>query len=544
MVLLIASLNVANMQRARGTARRKEFAVRLALGGGRRRILQQLLTEGLLLSFLGGAAALCLAYWGSSLLIASMRTLIPLDVVYYAGPDFRVLGAMLGFYVLSTVISGLGLGWKLSRPDVIEDLKEHATEGTGPTRRWLLSRRNLLVIAQLALSLALLTTAGLFIRGAIKAANVDPRFSLDNGIIVELDPSLAGFNESRTREAYRLLLERLRTLPGIEAASVAATVPFGMVSTGRRVQKSGEEGEPADPSADGKSVTARLNSVGAAYFEALGLRLLRGRTFNHAEAQTGSGPRVAVIDDRMVKKLWRGENALGKRIQFGGEKPGEQPKVLEVVGIVPDIQENLLGSDPQPHVFVPFGQEYQPNMHIHLKIAAHGRGAENALLNAVRHEIRAFDDRLPVLRLKTLRSHLDDSIDMWIIRTGAWLFTIFGAVALVLAIVGVYGVRSYTVARRIREIGIRMALGATTADALRLVLRDGLMLTLTGLGIGFLLALAAGRFLASMLYEVSGTDTIVFASAPLLLAAISMMACYLRARRAARVKPMVALRYE
>jgi len=542
-VLLIACLNLANMLLARGTARRKEFAVRLAIGGGRWRILRQLLTEGLLLSFMGGTVGLCLAFWGSSLLIASMRALLPFDMVYHSGPDVRILGAMLGFCVLSTLMSGLGPAWKLSRPAVVNDLKEHAGEDAGAGRR-LFSRRNYLVIAQLALSLVLLSAAGLFVRGALKAANVDPGFSMDNGIIVELDASLAGLTETRGRELYRMLLERLGSMPGVEAASLAATVPFGMVSLGRSVQKAGESTNPADPNTAGRSVGACFNSVGADYFKALGLRLLRGRIFTAGEAGPGSGPRVAIIDERMAKKLWPGEDPMGKRIQFGGGKPGVQPEVIEVIGVAPNIRENLIGSDPAPHVFVPFGQGYQSNMNIHLRTSVRGKEAENALLHAVRREIRNVDERLPVLGLKTLRGHLEGSAEMWVIRTGAWLFTILGSVALFLAIVGVYGVRAYTVARRTREIGIRMALGATAREVLRLVLREGLALTLAGVGLGLLLALAAGRLLGSMLYEVSGTDPLVLSMASVVLALISIAACYLPARRAALVNPTVALRYE
>ncbi len=542
-VLLIASLNLANMLLARGTARRKEFAIRLALGGRRWRILRQLLTEGLLLSFMGGAVGLCLAFWGSYLLVASMRGLLPLDLVYHSGPDVRVFGAMLGFCIFSTLVSGLGPAWKLSRPDVIVDLKEHAGEDAGAKRR-LLSRRNSLVIAQLALSLVLLCAAGLFVRGALRATNVDPGFSLDHGIVVELDPGLAGLDETRGRELYRLLLERLGGIPGVETASLAATVPFGMLSLGRSVQKGGESSDPADPDAAGKSVGARFNSVGTDYFKALGLRLLRGRTFSAGEAGPGTGPRVAVIDENLARKLWPGEDPLGKRIQFGGGKPGEKPEVIEVVGIAPDIRENLIGSEPSLHVFVPFGQAYQSNMNIHLRTSVRGPEAENALLHTVRREIRSIDERLPVLGLKTMRGHLEGSIEMWTVRTGAWLFTILGSVALFLAIVGVYGVRAYTVARRTREIGIRMALGATAREVLRLVLREGLALTLTGVLLGLPLTIAAGKLLGSMLYEVSGTDPLVLSTASAVLALISMAACYLPARRAALVEPTTALHYE
>lgn len=543
-VLLIACLNLANMLLARGAARRREFAVRLALGGGRLCILRQLLTEGLMMSFFGGAVGLCLAYWGSSLLVATMRKLIPLDVIYNSGPDVRVLGAMLGFCVLSTLISGLGPACQLSRPNVVADLKEHAGEDAGVARSRLVSRRNLLVVGQLALSLALLIAAGLFVRGALKAANVDPGFSMDNGIVVELDPSLAGFGEARGRELYRSVLERLGALPGVEAASIAATVPFGMLSLGREVRMAGDNADQADSAAAAKRANARFNIVGADYFKSLGLRLQRGRTFNAGEAETGTALCVAIVDERLAKRLWPNEDALGKRIQFGGLNNGQQPKAIEIVGIAPNITEKLIGSSEEAHVFVPFGQEYQGDMNVHLKIAARGKEAENSLLQAVRREIRDVDERLPVLGLKTMRGHLDSSFEMWVVRTGAWLFTVFGAVALLLAIVGVYGVRSYTVARRTREIGIRMALGATTGDAMRLVLREGLVLTAAGVGAGMLLALLEGRVLGSMLYEVSGTDPLILTMAPLLLAAISLAACYLPARRAAHVNPIVALRYE
>jgi predicted lysophospholipase L1 biosynthesis ABC-type transport system permease subunit len=251
-----------------------------------------------------------------------------------------------------------------------------------------------------------------------------------------------------------------------------------------------------------------------------------------------------VIDENLARKLWPGQDPLGKRIQFGGGKPGAKPEVIEVVGVAPDIRESLVGSELSPHVFVPFGQAYQSNMNIHLRTLVRGPEAENALRHTVRREIRSFDERLPVLGLETLRGHLEGSIEMWTVRTGAWLFTILGSVALFLAIVGVCGVRAYTVARRTREIGIRMALGATALEVLRLVLREGIALTLTGVLLGLPLALAAGKLLGSILYEVSGTDLLVLSTSSTVLALISVAACYLPARRAALVEPTTALRYE
>jgi predicted permease len=541
-VLLIACLNLANMLMARGTARRKEIAIRLALGGERRQIVRQLITEGLVLSFLGGMAGIIVSYWSTRLLVTSMSSLLPLTLVFRAGPDLRVLAATFGFCLLSTLMFGLGPAWKLSKPDVVGALKENAGEDAiGRRRLAFFSRRNLLVMGQISLSLALLTTAGLFIRSALRAAQVDPGFRLEHGLLVEVDPSLAGYKEARGREVYRALLERLSGIPGVESVSMGATVPFGMVSLGRDVQRGGEAPDTAHGA---KSVGARYNSIGKDYFRTLGIHLLRGRDFSTGEAETGSAPPAAIVDDVLAKKLWPGEDALGKQIQVKEDDPAKKPTMMEVVGIVSAIRENFFESTPSPHIYLPFGQSYQSNTNIHLRISTRGREGEAALMQTVRRTIHAVDDRLPVLTLKTLQGHLDASIELWIMRTGAQMFSIFGVVALLLAVVGLYGVKAYMVARRTRKIGIRMALGATARGTLRMILREGIVLTLAGVLVGLAIALGVGRLLSSMLYEVSGTDPLIFITAPMILSAVSILACYFPARKAARVDPMVALRYE
>ncbi len=545
-VLLIACLNLANMLMARGSARRKEFAIRLALGGGRWRILRQLLSEGLILSILGGAGGLVLAFWGTSLLVNSMGGMIPLDIVYHSGPDLRVLAALMGFCVLSTLLSGIGPGLKASRPNVVSDIKEHAgDDAAGKGQRWF-SRRNILVVAQMSLSLALLTAAGLFIRSAMRATEANPGFSMDGELILETDPSLAGYPEARGREIYRGLLERLRAVPGVESVGAAATVPFGMISLGKDVRNAGDElrKNPGDPRSGGKSQGAQYNIVEADYFRTVGLNLLRGRTFTRSEGELNSGDRVAIVDEILAAKMWPNEDPLGKRIVFEGDDPANAQGVMEVVGVVPPVRERLFEESLLAHVYVPFGQRYQSNMNIHLRVSARGKEAEAALMQTIRRETRLFDERLPVLALKTLRGHMEANIELWIARTGARMFTIFGLVALFLAVVGVYGVKSYTVARRTREIGIRMSLGATTGNTLWMVLSEGLALTGAGVGIGLLLALGVGRVLSSMLYRVSSTDPVILIVGPLILTAVSLFACYIPARRAARVDPMVALRYE
>src|SRR5438876_10988717 len=355
-VLLVACLNLANMLLARGTARRKEIALRLALGGSRWRVVRQLLTEGLLLALLGGVGGLMLGIWCSGLLARSLSSLMPLDVVWNGGPSLPVLAMTFGFCLLGTVCFALGPAMKLSRSSVIEDLKEHASEDV-VRRRWRFLPRNPLVVAQIAFSLALLTAAALFIRGANKAATVETGLKPGASFILEVDASLAGYEPKRAEQLYRNLNERLAALPGVERASISATVPFGMISLSKNVQRAGvHPGPDAKPSnaAEGLAFKAAWNSVGADYFSTVGLPVLRGRTFTEAEA-TQAGPRVAIIDEPLAKKLWPDGDALGQRVQYTGEstpsgqrgggaaggtsaelsKEEKQDETIEIVGIVP-----------------------------------------------------------------------------------------------------------------------------------------------------------------------------------------------------------------
>jgi predicted permease len=541
-VLVIACLNVANMMLARGAARRKEIAIRLALGGARIQILRQLSTEALLLALAGGAAGLIIAHWSTAALVQSLAGLAPIDFVYSAGPDVRVLAATMGFCLFSTLLFGLAPALSLSKPNVASNLKDGEYEdiATGKRRR-LFSRRNVLVMSQVSLSLVLLTSAGLFIRSAQRAANVEPGFRLDHGVIVELDPGLAGYDEAHGRQVFTTLVERLKSIPGVEAVSAAGTVPFGMITLSRDIQRASDA--PPDPSNKAKLESARFNIVGQDYFKTLGIPLLRGRSFVTAETAGGNKSAVAILDKAAAAKLWPHEEAVGKHIRMIlGD--GTKTQDAEIVGVVGTVQDNIFGGESQPHLYVPFGQEYQSDMNIHLKVAAQGKDAETRLLDTIRREIRSVDAHVPVLALKTLRQHLEGSFDLWIVRTGARMFTIFGAVALLMAMVGLYGVRAYTVARRTREIGIRMALGADGAATLRMILREGLIVTSIGAGLGLALSIVAGKLLSSFLYKVSGADPVVFLAAAILLSAISLLACYLPARNAARVEPMVALRSE
>jgi predicted permease len=555
-VLLVACLNLANMMLARGTARRKEIAMRLALGGSRSRIIRQLLTEGMLLSLVGGVAGLLLGYWSMHLLVATLLPLSPVPLTVDWRPDVRILLATLGFCLFSTVVFGLGPAWTLSRTRIVPQLKEHAGEDPRGRLRWF-SARNLLVAAQIALSLGLLTTAGLFTRGAVKAGQADPGYRLDRQLIAELDASLAGYDEARGREVYRRLMERLRAVPDVQSASLASLVAFGAMTEGKTVQKAGT---PPGAGKDGRPVGAGVvyYIVGADYFRTLGVPILRGRGFTLAEEQDAEAPPVAIVDEPLARALFPGQDPLGQMIQLPSKENAaptqgsgivysdshDERHAMEVVGLVPGLRHQLFDHSPVAHLYVPFGRQFRSGINVHIRLASSSPEVEARALQGVRREIRAVDERLPVLGLKTMTEFRDTSMLYWIVQAAAWLFAVFGVVAVFLAVVGLYAVKAYMVARRTREIGIRMALGSTPADVLWMVLKEGLALTAGGLAAGLLIAGGIGSLVASMLYDVGALDPLVFLSAPLLLAAASLGASYLPARHATHVLPTVALRSE
>ena len=544
-VLLIASLNVANMMLARGTTRGKEIAIRLALGGSRTQIVRQLLLEGLLLALVGGAAGMAVAYWSTGALVRSMARLAPLDIVYAAGPDVRVLFATIGFCVLSTVLFGLGPAWNLSGRNLFTSLKigdraDLATSGG----RGIYSRRNLLVMAQISLSLMLLSAAGLFIRSSVEASRVEPGFHMGGELLAEVDASLAGYDQTRGQNVYRNVVDRLQTVPGVESVSLAATVPFGMISLGKTVQRAGDAPSSAAGSTTvSNEVECRYNIVSGNYFQTMGIPLVSGQIFTAADS-VSTARSVVVLDQRASEQLWPGGGALGKHVRVTSGEGNEPAMDAEVVGVVANVQESVTGTRWQPHVYVPFGKAYQSDMNIHVRTGIQDPQAEARLLETIHNEIRLVDPNLPVLALQTMRIHVDSSFDLWVVRTGARMFIVFGGVALLLAAIGLYGVRAYTVAMRTREIGIRMALGARASDALRMMLREGMILMGIGAAVGLVLSIAVGKILSTLLYRVGSFDPVVLCAAPALLAAVALVACYIPARRAARLDPMAALRDE
>jgi putative ABC transport system permease protein len=391
-------------------------------------------------------------------------------------------------------------------------------------------------MAQLSLSLMLLTAAGLFVHSAFRAADVQPGFSIQNQMLAEVDASMTNYDEAHGRQLYTRLRERLQGIPGVESVAMAAVVSFGETDLGTSVT-------PANftASKEHSPVNARFNIVTDGYFRTLGIPLLRGRSFAAAENMPASHSHVAILDKTAAERLFPKGDAIGKQIRLDQDN---DRGICEVVGVAGDIRQRIFLGRPGPEVYVPFGQRYQADMQIHLKVAASGPAAEASMLKAIRHEIRATDERLPLLALKTMRGHLESGGEMWLVRAGAHIFEIFGGVALLLAVIGLYAVNAYTVARRTREIGIRMAIGADAAATRRMILSQGLGVTAVGVGIGLLLALGVGPVLAGFLYGVGRFDPIVLLAASAVLTGVALLACYLPARRASRIDPMIALRYE
>jgi predicted permease len=525
LVLLVACLNLANILLARGTVRRQEIAIRLALGGGRARIVRQLLVEGLLLSMMGGAAALLAAWWAASRAISSLTAALPMPIAMNVSPDGRVVSAVAVASIVSMVFFAVGPAWRLSAPDLTMTLKESAPLTSRHRRR--IAMPALLVGAQVALSVALLISAGVFLRASVTAASMDPGFPLVGGLIADVDPRMIGQDDVRGRTTYAGLLEHVRSTSRVSSASVASMVPFGLTQYSRRVDR------------NGVSTSAGFTVVGADYFATLGLTVIAGREFTMAEENLAADP-VAIVDQVLVDRLFRGESPLGQTVRLiARDRPDE---LARVVGVVGTVRDDVL-QPPTAHVYVPFGSHYQSEMTIHVRTAP---GAEAAMLEPLRAAIQRVDTRLPILSLKTMSDHRDATPSLWAVTFAARLFVAFGVIAGVLATAGVYGLRAYLVTQRRREIGIRIALGATRANVVSQLLKEGAWNAAGGLIVGSVLAVGLIQLLrrSGMLYQVSALDPLVFTVGPLLLALAAAAASYVPARRALRVDPTAALRPE
>ena len=546
-VLLIACLNLANMLLARATSRSKEIAVRLAVGASRWRIVRQLLCEGLLLALCGGAVGLVLSTWCNDLLLRQLQALLAsvnFSVIVKLRPDFVILTATLLFCLIATMLFSLGPALKATKTDLVSDLKEQAGE---PARVGRLSRffapRHISVMAQIALSLMLLFAAGLFFRGALKAAGLNPGFIAAGDIITEFDFSLVKKTPADARRTIFSMVQRARELPGVTASAVGTMLPYADFTNTRRILRT-KDAMPNDPKAPDPSANALYTATTPGYFDALGVKLLRGRDFTQEESEKKDARRVAIIDEEMAKKLFPNEDAIGQHIRYTQPPKDGSPNDMEIVGVVSKHIHAVAGETITARLFVPLAQGYDGQIYMHVRLNTQDRHAVVAMMPTLRQTLREIDPDLPLLQMTPYVDLMEKSPNLWIVKLGATLFGAFGCVALLLAVVGVYGVKAYAVACRTREIGIRMALGAHRRDVFGLIMRQGAMQTALAVGVGLLLSLAAGRVLARILYEVSPADPLALVGASLMLASAALLACFFPASRATRVNPMTALRTE
>lgn len=551
-VLFIASFNLANMLLARNGSRAKEFAIRMAIGGSRGRVVRQLITEGFILSVLGGIGGLALAAFATQLMTAVIAPLLPITMTFDVAPDYRIVGATFAFCMLATIIFSLGPALRLARTNVVPELKENAGELSKRSR---FAMRDMLVMGQLALSLVMLTTAGLFVRGAVQAANVDPGFTFKRGLMINMDASLAGRTQDQTRVLYQRVADAVRAVPGVKAAGFASIMPFGEMTETRDVQKPGPtiEGARAGGSSmdlgggtttrdKGALIESIATTIGTGYFDALDLKFAAGRDFTDTEVFSTTPTHVAVIDQVLATKLFGKENAVGQQIQYRGRLATDPPIVLDVVGVVPGLKHNLTDKAPVAHLYTPLSQDFRSEVFMHVSTAAATPEAERAMLPLLRETLRRADESLPILRLETRQDYSARNFMLAIVRLGAGIFGVFGGVALVLATIGVYGVTSYIVSRRTREIGIRMALGASSGNVVSLIVKEGIVLSSIGLVIGLALSFGAGIGVSNILFQGSGFDPLAMGAALAVLIGSTLVASWLPARRATNIAPTTALR--
>ena len=530
LILLIACANVANLMLARAAARRKEIGIRLALGASRRRLVRQLLTESMLLSVLGGGLGLLLALWVTKLMEGFVPVLEYTIIKDFFAVDSRALVFTAIVSVATGFIFGLAPAWQSSNPEVVPVLKGlPEMQNTG--RRGLFARftlRNSLVVAQVALSLMVLICGGLFIKSFRKAQTMDPGFTNPNGLIVTLSPQLVGYDTEQQRNFYRQLVERTRNLPGVEAAGMARLLPLGDSSNSNGPVL--KEGETLPRGSSGRTIMT--NVIGPGYFNAMQIPFIEGRDFDERDQPKTQA--MIVINQRMAEMLWPGESAVGKRVFIGTENRD----ALEVVGVVKTGKYRTLAEDPRPYIYYSMTQFRPSSMSLIVRSSVDPRG----LVASIRKEVQTLDRNVPISAVKTMRDHL--TYALWAPNMAASFSLAFGVLAVLLSAVGLYSVMAYVVSQRTREVGIRMALGAERGHVMRMITKQGMWLAGVGVVIGLLLALALVRVLGSLLIGVSGYDVGIFVIVPLLLAVVAFIACYLPARRATKVDPLIALRYE
>lgn len=521
LVLLIACANVANLLLARATGRHREIAIRLAMGASRGRLIRQLLTESVLLAIAGGAAGLVLARWARDLLWslrppmfnhAGFRLELDSDVLLFTGAVSLATG----------VLFGLVPAFRATKTDLATDLKERASAPAGLRYVW--NPRAVLVMAQMAFSLVALIGAGLFARSLRSAGQTDPGFDAGHLGIVAYNVTDQAYNEGRGREYHLRVVERAASVHGVISAALSRDTPFRVGST-RTVLLPGEEN-----TATGQGRSTLTSVVSPGYFQTMGIALLRGRDFRAADTKTT--PRVAIVNESVAAAYWPGQNAAGQRISFAGEG-----LPVEVIGIVKTANYQAIAEVPQPLVYLSLGQYYFPTAVLYVRTA----GDPEAVMGAVRREVQALDGNL-LLQAESLETSIRELL--WAQRLSAGLLAVFGALALLLATIGIYGVISYSVRQRTREIGVRLALGATVGDVHRMILREGVRLVGIGVAAGCGVSLAAAGSVGSMLFLKNPRDVLTFTLVPAILAAVGVIACWIPAIRATNIDPAVALRDE
>jgi predicted permease len=525
LVLLLACTNIANILMARASVRQREMAIRAALGGARYRLVRQMLTETMLTALLGGIAGVAI---GASLShLASSTHLANIPVRLGFGFDWRVFVYALAAVVFTAIAAGLSPALRATRADVNTVLHQGGRAGAGGNARHKV--RGDLMAAQVAGSLMLLIVAGLFVRSLSAVERMDIGFDPNQLLNVRLDPSVNTLSETQTKEFYRALVTTVRTLPGVQSASLASAVPIAYTLGKESVYI---EGRPVPPGQ--KAPDVMFNSVDAPYFETLRIRVLLGRAFMDADSETS--PRVAVVNETMAQHFWPNENPIGKRFSL----TSDAGPFVEIVGVARDGKYRVLAEDPQPYFYVPLTQHFTAQRTLQIR----SEMPPESLAPIVQHEIQALDANDPIEEIQTMKESLGGTLGYFIYRLGASLAATMGLLGLLLAVVGVYGVVSYAATQRTQELGIRMALGASPRRILTLLLRQGAQLVSAGLVFGLVGAWLLTRAMSHMLVGVSPSDPLTYVSVAALLSFITLLACWIPARRAMRVDPMVALRYE